>query len=91
MQKFPDTQATYGVVVTAATTSAELTAKRDVLKRMDADNIVLLSVEPHNVHARIDWPEIRAAFSKIPRARFSVEHIAQDEIARLARQMSVMQ
>jgi hypothetical protein len=91
LQKFAETESTYGIVVTAATTTADIKAKRDVLTRMDPDNIVLLSVEPHNVQARIDWPEIGTAFEGITRTPLYVEHVAQEKIARLAQQISVLQ
>ncbi|MFL9922369.1 hypothetical protein PQR75_45440 [Paraburkholderia fungorum] len=90
MKKYPSTQATYGIVVKAETTTAELDKQRKVLERMDGDNFVLLSVKPHDVKSRPDWATIDEEFRRLARRSFDVEYVSENDIKVLARDISIL-
>lgn len=90
MKTFPASEKTYGLIVTESTENAELDRKRRFLERGDADNIVLLSVLPHDVKARRDWSEIEMAFSAFPRHSLVVELVTPDQIEQLPKNITIL-
>lgn len=90
MKQYPDTEKTYGIVVTDATGNEELNEKRAHLERADPDNIVFLSVIPHDITARADWKEIESAFSAFPRRGVDVESVTAEQIEHLVEKITVL-
>lgn len=87
--RFPLDEVIYGIAVRASTTHAELVEKSQILARMDPDRIVLLSVSPHDVTKRPDWPEVELLFRSIV-AHFAVERLSEGDIDRIAIEIAVM-
>ncbi|WP_069357894.1 hypothetical protein [Burkholderia cenocepacia] len=87
--RFPQDEKIYGIVVRASTTYAELDAKSRILSRMDPDRIVLLSVSPHDVMKRPDWPDVEFLFRPLV-PHFAVERLNERDIDRIATEISVM-
>ncbi|RQR09927.1 hypothetical protein DF026_36005 [Burkholderia stagnalis] len=87
--RFPQDEIIYGIVVRASTTYAELAEKSRILSRMDPDRIVLLSVSPHDVMKRSDWPDVELLFRSLV-AHFVVERLNERDIDRIATEISVM-
>jgi hypothetical protein len=87
MKEYPSTQETYGIVVKAETTTAELGKQRKALEKLDGDNFVLLSVKPHDVKSRPDWEAIDEEFRTLARRSFDVEYVSESDIKVLARKI----
>lgn len=87
--RFSLDEVNYGVVVRTSTTRIELAQKSDQLRRMDPDRIVLLSVSPHNVRQRIDWPEIELLFTSLT-THVVVEQVRELDIEHIAIDINVL-
>ena len=81
---FPDNEKTVGLIVTEASTAAELEEMHRSISRMCADRVVILSPQPFEVRAAPIWPTLEDLFSGLTR-HFVVESVASTELAELQR------
>jgi len=87
--RFPRDESIYGIVIRAETAGAELARQSQLLTRADPDRIVLLSVSPHNVTERSDWPEVELLFTSVA-AHLDVMQVNERDIDRIATEIGVL-
>ena len=89
---FPETIKVYGIVVRETTAAEDIRSDLLHLGSMDADLVVFLSVDPHDVKARDEWPSIKASIRvrEYRGDKYQAWQVKESDLPSIAEDMSVI-